>query len=97
MINNYKAYTPDGLASSYHKDDVVRYKGKTFVAKQNSTGETPTQTEFWEEQSFSIKYTSGTRQQSNNNIKFISIFKTFGKSNRRRSTSSFGSKHIQNV
>ena len=64
MINNYKAYTPDGLASSYHKDDVVRYKGKTFVAKQDSTGETPTQTEFWEEQSFSIKYTSGTQPHS---------------------------------
>ena len=68
MNKNYKSYTPDGLPSSYNKDDVVRYKGRSFIAKEDSTGERPTQTDFWEELAYSIKYTSGSNSHSNPQI-----------------------------
>tara|TARA_R100000995_G_C3468790_1_gene117163 strand:+ start:517 stop:804 length:288 start_codon:yes stop_codon:yes gene_type:complete len=64
MKSNYKAYTPEGLSSSYHEGDIVRYKGRSFEAKKDSTGELPTQTEFWEELAYSVKYTSGTNPHS---------------------------------
>jgi len=42
------------------KDDVVKYKGKMYVATETIQGYNPEQSKLWKKLSDSLKYTSGT-------------------------------------
>jgi len=56
----YRTHTIEGNVITYVKDDVVKYKGKMYVATETIQGYNPEQSKLWKKLSDSLKYTSGT-------------------------------------